>query len=354
VDYLNLGRVRKILGLVRYIEWTNLSVDSKAVNTKAVAEIVTNSKAGDQLTLSIINESLARLAKCTASVMGILRELTVYHKENYKLAVRGAIKGMPESEINAASIKRKITAVAPNAPYYQELVQEVVNEDYSATSRELREAVLKSLQVVAPVAKTTKPQVDYKEMLLEGIRAIGASSAGLTEIAQKIDENEETLAEENRGFWAKLKKLFMAMFHLEAEAVIYELTFVDPMKGVQTKESLNLRQFRVDFDRRIKILMGMTRQGAVMTKLKAMQEDQILGYLERTIRDVQNYYRTLVSLDDYFKSATKESREKIKGIKPELSTVKNCIVKANQIQYDYSAAKEEVEQLKRLGISSHP
>jgi hypothetical protein len=352
VDYLNLGRVRKILGIVRYIEWTNLSPDSKAVNTKAVAEIAANSKAGDQVTLNIINESLARLAKCTASVMGILRELTVYHKENYKFAVRGAIKGMSESEATAANIKRKITTVAPSAPFYQELVDEVVNEDYSPNSRQLREAVLKSLQVVAPVAKDTKPKVDYKEMLLEGIRAIGTSSAGLAEIAQKIDENEATLAEENRGFWVKLKKLFMAMMHSEPEAVIYELTFIDPVKGIQTKESLNLQQFRADLERRIKILTGMTRQGSVMSKLKAMQEDQILGYLERTIRDVQNYYRTLVSLDEYFKSASSASREKIKGIKPELSTVKNCIVKANQIQHDYSAAKEEVEQLKRLGISS--
>jgi len=352
VDYLNLGRIRKILGLVRYIDWSNLSPESKAPNTKIVAEITNNSKSGDQVTLNIIGESLARLAKCTGSVMGILRELTVYHKENYKLAVRGAIRGMPASEANAANIRKKITSVAPGAPFYQELVDEVVNEDYSSDGRRLREAVLKSLQVSAQAPKSAKPKVDYRDMLLDGIRSVGMSAAVLTEIAGKIDENEATLAEEKNGFWAKLKKLIMTMMHAEPEAVIYELTFIDPVKGIQTKEQLNLRQFRADLERRIKILMGMTRQGPVMSKLKAMQEEQILGYLERTIRDVQNYYRTLVSLDEYFKSAANESRDKIKGIKPELSTVKNCIVKANQVQYDYSAAKEEVEQLKRLGISS--
>jgi len=353
VDYLNLGRIRKILGLVRYIEWTTLSADSKSANTKIVAEIANSSKTGDHVTLNMIGESLTRLAQCTASVMGILRELTAYHKENYKLAVRGAIRGMPESEANAANIRKKITAVAPGAPFYQELVEEVIKEDYSADSRRLREAVLKSLQVVAPAAaKSAKAKVDYKDMLLDGIRSIGTAATVLTEIALKIDDNEATLAEEKRGFWVKLKKLIMSMVSSEPEAVIYELTFTDPVKGIQTREQLNLRQFRADLERRIKILMGMTRQGPVMNKLKAMQEDQILGYLERTIRDVQNYYRTLVSLDEYFKSATVESRDKIKGIKPELSTVKNCIVKANQIQYDYSAAKEEVEQLKRLGISS--
>ncbi|MCL2759776.1 MAG: hypothetical protein FWD22_06145, partial [Treponema sp.] len=42
-------------------------------------------------------------------------------------------------------------------------------------------------------------------------------------------------------------------------------------------------------------------------------------------------------------------RSKIKGIKPELSALKNTFVKANQIRYDYSAQKEEEEQMKRLG-----
>ena len=352
VEYLNLGRIRKIAGLIRYIDWVALTPDSKSPNTKVVAEITINSKAGDQLTLSVIGEALTRLSKCTVSIMGILRDLTIYHRENYKLAVRGAIRGTPAAEATAPNIKKKITATAPGAPLYQEFIDEVIAEDYSDDGRLLKEAVLRSLRVAAESSKTTKPKVDYKAILLDGIRAIGLTSTVLTEVAQKIDENEMTLANEKKSIWTKIKQLLRSMMNSEPEAVIYELTFVDPIKATHTKEYLNLGQFRTDLDRKIKIFSGIGGQGQLLPKLRAMPEDQILGYLERAIRDVQNFYRILTALDDYFKSAAKESRDRIKGIKPELSSVKNCLVKASQIQHEYSAAKEEAEQLKRLGANT--
>jgi len=351
VDYLNLERIRKIAGLIRYIDWISLTPDSKSPNTKAVAEIALNSKAGDQITLNIIGESLTKLSKCTSSVMGILRDLTIYHKENYKLAVRGAVKGMPESEANIAAVKKKIAAVAPRAPIYQDFIGEVINEDYSEDGLAIKESVLKSLKVPVGKSKSAKPKVDYKGILMDGIRALGMSSAVMGEIAQKIDENEANLTKEKTSLWSKLIKLIKTMMHSEPDAVIYELVFTDPIKGTQTRESINLRQFRADLDRRIKILVGMNGQGPVITRLRAMTEEQILGYLERTIRDIQNYYRTLMALDEYFKSTAKESRDKIKGIRPELATIKNCTIKANQLQHEYSAAKEEEEQLKRMGVT---
>ena len=351
VDYLNLERIRKIAGLIRFIDWVNLTPDSKSPNTKAVAEITLNSKAGDQITLSVIGEALTKLSRCTASVMGILRDLTVYHRENYKLAVRGAIRGMSAADATIANVKKKIASAAPGAPIYQEFINEVINEDYSDDGRSLKETVLKSIQVPSGKSKSAKPKVDYKAMLIEGIRAMGLSSSVMIEIAQKIDENEQTLANEKRGLWTKLVKIIRSMLNSEPESVVYDLVFTDPVKGTQSRESLNLRQFRADLERRIKILSGMNGQGPVITKLRAMQEDQIFGYLERTIRDVQNYYRTLVALDEYFKNTSKDSRDKIKGIKPELASVKNCTVKANQIQHEYSAAKEEEEQIKRLGLT---
>ncbi|MCL2191962.1 MAG: hypothetical protein FWB78_01025 [Treponema sp.] len=352
VDYLNLGRIRKIAGLIRYIDWVSLTPDSKSPNTKAVAEITLNSKAGDQLTLSVIGEGLTRLSKCTVSVMGILRELTIYHKENYKLAVRGAIRGTTAADATVPNIKKKISASAPGAPLYQEFIEEVIHEDYSAEGRPLKEAVLKSLRVTAASAKSAKPKVDYKGILLDGIRALGLSTSVLSEVAQKIDENEMTLTNEKKSIWTKIKQLIRSMMNSEPEAVIYELVFVDPVKATQTKEYLNLGQFRAELDRKIKIFSGIGGQGPLITKLRAMPEDQILGYLERAIRDIQNFYRILTALDDYFKATAKESRDRIKGIKPELSSIKNCIVKANQIQHEYNAAKEEAEQMKRLGNSA--
>ena len=353
VDFLNLERIRRILGLVRYIDWVNLTPDSQSHNTKVVAEITINSKSGgDALTLSIIGESLTKLPKCTAMIVGILRDITTFHKETYKLKVRDAIKGMQGSEANLGNIKKKMNAAMPGVPFYQEFVEEVIKEDFSKDGPLLREAVLKSLVVAEEKPKTVKPKVSYKVLLLDGIQAIGSAATVMSEIAQKLDENEAVLADRKKSFWEKVRQLIRSMMGSEPEEVIFDLMFMDQMTGMQKKEDLSFHQFRGDLDKRTKILLGMSRQGPLMTKLGAMSEEQITGYLERTIRDVQAFHRTLTALDEYFKNSTSRAeRERIKGIKPELATIKNCIVRANQIRHEYSAQKEEEEQLKRLGLN---
>ena len=349
VDFLNLNRIRKIAGLVRYIDWMHLSPDSKSPTTKVVAEIAINSKAGDQITLNVIGESLSRLSKGTATLMGILREISIYHRENYKLAVRGAIAGMQPAEANLANVKKKITAVAPGAPQYQEFIEEVIKEDFGPNGQELKDAVLKSLQVETG-AKKAKPEVDFKAILIDGIRVLGSSSAVLIEIAQKIDENGEVIAKEKKSLWQKIVNLIKQMMNTQEEDVLYPLVFTDPEKGTQRSENLAIGKFRDEIDRKIKIFSGLGPQGMVMQKLKAMPEDQVLSYLEKSIRDMNHYLKILTALDEYFKSSSEESRSKIKGIKPELSSVKNNIVKANQLQHEYLAMKEEAEQMKKLGI----
>jgi len=353
VDFLNLDRIRRILGLVRYIDWVNLTPDSASPNTKVVAELAIHSKTGgDQITLSVIGESLTRLPKCTATIMKSLKDLTGYHKENYKLNVRQAIAGMSAGEASPANIKKKIAAASPGLPFYQEFVDELIKEDYSKDGPALKQAILKSLAVAEEKPKNVKPKIDYKLILLDGIQAIGSAAGVLTEAAQKMDENEVVLEDQRKTFWQKVVKIIRAMMKSEPKELIFDLQFIDQATGVVKKEELNFHQFRADLDKRIRILTGMSGQGQVMAKLKAMSEEQITGYLERTIRDIQSIHRTLSSLDDYFKSSvSKEQRSRIKGIKPELASVKNCIVRANQLRHDYSSQKEEEEQMKRLGIS---
>jgi len=353
IDFLNLERIRKIVGLVRFIDWVNFSPDSKSPNTKVVAELTSNAKSGgDSLTLSIIGESLTRLPKCTSSTMGILRNLIGYYKEAYKLNVRNAIAGMQASEATPANIKRKVSSAMPGTPFYQEFVEELIKEDYSKDGPAMKEAILASLKVAEDKPKNAKPKASYKDVLLTGIQAIGAAAAVMTEIVQKLDANQTILENRKKGFWEKVRLLFKSMTNADPDEVIYELQYLDQTKGTETWEHLNFGQFRIELDRKIKIYTGMSGQGPFMTKLKNMAEEQILEYLERAIKDLQSLHRTLTALDEYFKSSVvREERDQIKGIKPELASVKNCYIKANQIRHDYSAQKEEEEQMKKLGIN---
>ena len=352
-DFLNLERIRKIVGLVRYIDWMNLTPDSKAPNTKAVAELTSNLKSGgDSIALNIIGESLTKLPKCTTTIMKSLKELTAYQKETYKLNVRNAIKGINAAEATPANIKKRMHTAMPGAPFYQEFIEELVREDYSKEGPELRDAALKSLQVVESKQKAAKPKVSYKNILLSGLQAIGTAAPIMAEIAKKMDENEIVLENQKKGFWEKIKKLLRAMTNAAPEELVYELQFFDQAKGTEIHEHLNFHQFRADFDKKIRIYTGMSGQGPFITKASGLPEEQILTYLERSVKDLQSIHRILTALDEYFKSSvSREERDQIKGIKPELASIKNSYVKANQIRHEYSAQKEEEEQMKRLGIN---
>jgi len=353
MEFLNLERIKRIVGLIRYIDWSGFSPDSQSIMTKVTAEMTNQAKIGvDTLTLSIIGESLSKLSKMTTAVMSTLKILNTYYRESYKLSVRQNVThSMSASEANPDNIKKKIQSAMPGSPFFKELIDEIIKEDYSSQGQDLKDTIINVLKVPVEKTKDGKPPVDYKIILLNGIQVIGGASSIFNEIAVKLDENKSVLENRKKSFLHMIKELIRQITNAEPEEVIYNMEYMDKTKGVMVKERLNFFHFRDEMDRKSKILASFVR-GPAYNKLSAMTEDQIIGYLDKNIRDVQSMHKTMNALDDYFKgNAVKEDRERLKGIKPELSALKNIIVKANQLRYEYSAQKEEEDQMKRLGIS---
>jgi len=352
VDYLNLERIKRIVGLVRYVDWVGFSPDSQSLMTKSVAEMTTNAKAGvDPLTLSIIGESLSKLSKKTATAMNILKELNVYYREDYKLSVRLNItKDMSAGEATLENIKKKMHSGMPGAPFYKELVEEIIKEDYTDSGQDLRDTVLNTLKVAETKQKATKAAVNFKNILLDGIVIIGGAATQLTEISQKLNDNQVVMESRKKTFFEAIKELIRQITNAEKEEVIYTVEYMDNTKGTTVKDKVNFHRLMDEIDKKTRILSSFVR-GPAYNKLSAMNEEQIISYLEKNINDVQNYHRVLGSLDDFFKAnVQQEDRGKIKGIKPELSALKNTYIKANQMKYEYSAQKESEEQMKRLGV----
>jgi len=352
VDFLNLDRIKRIVGLVRYIDWVAFSPDSQSLMTKAVAEMTNHSKSGvDPITLSIIGESLTKLSRMTASSMNSLKELNIYYRENYKLNIRVNIsQNMSAHDASLEGIKKKMPSAMPGSPFYKELVEEIIKEDYSSNSVDLRDAILNALIVKEEKPKAVKQAINYKQILLDGIMVIGGASNTLTEIIAKLVENQTVMESRKKGFLEAIKELIRQITNAEPEEVIYNIERLDETKGVPVKEKINFHSLMDELEKKIKILTSFCR-GPAYQKLSNMTEEQIIGYLERNIKEVTTYHKTLTSLDEFFKAnVVEQDREKIKGIKPELSALKNTYVKANQLRYDYSAQKEEEEQMKRLGV----
>ncbi|MDR1288028.1 MAG: hypothetical protein LBK08_10500 [Treponema sp.] len=355
VEFLNLDRIRRIFALVRYIDWVHLGPDSQSPVTRAIAELTNQAKNGvDQIAMSVISKSLDNLSNSTGAILGCLKELADYRREAFKLELRTTVtKDMGPQEAQTAAIKKKYAAAAPGKSFYPDLAEELIKEDYSGNGPALRERILATLKIPEKETKSAVKKVSYKDILLEGALVIGSVSSVLSECGMKLDENEILLSNRKRSFWEKFRCFMQRMVNKEPDEVVYNLEFMDPTRGTPVREKLNYRQFRGDMEKRNRIFAGLVVRSPSYSRLAAMEEEQIIVWIEKNVRDLQNMHKILAALDEYFKSeASHEERDRIKGIKPELSTVKNAILRANQMRHEYSARKEEEEQMRRLGIKA--
>jgi hypothetical protein len=350
IDFLDLENIKRILGLIRYIDWTNLTPDAPTNTTKVVAEMTNEARAGsDALTLNVINELTGKLTKATGNIMSYLKDIAAYNRESYKLDMRQAITGAM-NDATVEQIKKKFSAAMPGKNFYPDLAEEVVKEDFSNGGEQLRNIVLKQLAIPDAKPKTIKKEVSFKATLMDGLFLISTVGTALGEIAPKLDENHTLLQNRKQSLMEKIREIFREMLSKEPDPVIYDIEYIDSVKGVAVKEKVNFNLFRAEFEKRVRTFASFSSRN--VSRMDALDEKQLLTLLERAIRDAQNLHKTLGGLDEYFKTeAPRESREKVKGIKPELATIKNSIIKANQKRHDYSAQIEEEEQLKRLGLN---
>jgi hypothetical protein len=357
VEFLNLDRIKRILSLVKYIDWLHLSPESLSSNTRVVAELLTQIKLGtvDPITGTLISEAINTMNRIIPVIMGRMKILTGYQKELYKLDLRTSVTAQmpPQDTAQIGQIKKKFVQTFPGKPFYADLGEEVIKEDTSKEGPKLREEVLKSLQVTNTKPKVVKEKVSFKTTLIDGIQSLGTASITLTEITKKLDENQLLLENRKKNYWAKLVKLFQQMLNKEPDPVIYDLEYMDPEKGTPVKEKVNFENFRAELDKKIRSMAAMaSRTGGAFVKLQTMEEDQLEAFLQRNVRNTQVLHRTLGALDEFFKlEVDRSDREKVKGIKPELAVIKNAYIRANQKLHEYSAQKEEEEQLRRLGVN---
>jgi hypothetical protein len=355
VEFLSLDRIKRILSLVKYVDWVHFVPDSQSSNTRALVEITNQIKVGgDPFSVSLINESMLNLSRTTGVILSYLKLLSDFNRESYKLELRTAVTAaMPPADASQLpAVKKKFASVMSGKAFYPDLADEVIREDSSKEGPDLREKVLKSLEIADNKPKTVKKAVSFKTILLEGIQILGSVAVTLGEIGSKFDENEMLLENRKKNFWEKIRRFMQQVMNKEPEPVIYEVEYMDNVRGIPVREKVNFSEFRGDLERKARNMAVINTRGNAMTRLESMQEDQLIQFLEKSIRDIQSLHKTLFALDDFFKAETdREEREKIKGIKPELATIKNAIIRANQKRHEFTAQKEEEEQLKRLGIN---
>jgi len=360
VDFLDLGRIRRILSFISYINWVHLSGPDTNMVSRTLDEIVAKINLGtDSMSSQLLRESFTQLDRVTKQIKTILRDMTAYQREAYKLEVRKSVMPHLDSaslsqESGLGAVKSALPKYMEGSPFYPELVQEILDEDFSPQGDELKESVIRKLAIRQAASKKKKQTVSHKEVLLKAVRIMATSGFQLEDVMNKMTDNHLALEGRRLSFGGRLKRFFRKMFGKGQKNKIYEISYLDVTTSTNKSESIPYCDFMQDVRKKAKLFTALARQGSAATqKLGAASEEKILNFLDKNISSLQTLHRRLTGFNDFFKNEIqkdRESRAKFRGLRVELSAVKNSIIKANQAKHEYVAVKEEQDQMKRLGV----
>jgi hypothetical protein len=363
VDFLNLGRIKRIMRVVKYISWSQITETSVSPTTRSLAKYLAKIRHGsDPMSASIINDSIGQIDKTLKIALAVLGDLTAYQKERYKLELRqrlimrlDPVRPMSEDKIEAAVHKAKLVfaeSMGNNVPFYPDLLKEALIEDYTADGEELRKQVLDSLHVEEIKKEEKKKEDVYRAILTQAVRYLASCNLQLEDALIKVSEAHQLLLSQQLTLGRRLKKWLFKVLGRDEELELYEIEYFDPSTSVNRPEKVAFQEFAEEAKRLIQLFAGLSSKvSPTFRKLENSSESAVYGLLNRNLINLQLVYRRLNGLYNVFvQEIQKDKRPKVRGIKLELNAIKNSVVKANQKKHEYVAIKEEEEQMKRLGL----
>ena len=216
MENFSLQKVKKLIDFNNVFEWDNLSTNSAKSNTRALATTVNNAKSGaPNVVQSMINDSVSKCAQATVVINKMLNELGIFQRELYKGELRRDVFDHPDfdkakaaesGDAELAEIKRLYSKVTGKKNFYNDLVNEIIEEDHSPDKERLRAAVLDRLTIKNSVKTESKKSSgpDTKEMLMQAVLAVGATAPTLTQLHTKLSENFDLLYERKATFLTRL------------------------------------------------------------------------------------------------------------------------------------------------------
>ena len=363
VSQLSLGNIKKLVELNNSIVWNSFSANSNNINTRVLASLVFSGRQGsDGLTSSMLTDNLSKASHALSDINSALKEYTEFQKEWYKGNVRRQVMTSQNFDANKAfsdhaselqQIKRNFAAGMGKAPFYSELIEEIIQEDQGEKKEELRQKVLAKLNIEKETKKKVEKKVDTKAMIMKAVQVLGSTPPQLAQIVQKIQENHDVLESEHNSFMDKLKRSLRKAFGIQEKPLFYTVSIVDQGTGSKRNEKIAYQNFMTDLTTKSRRYAAISQTNSPgYQKLLSMPEEKIAEFVTTQITECNKLMAILGGLDDFFKgSASIMNKSKIKGLKIDITTLKNSIVKANQLRVEYTSFMEEEMQMKQLGIT---
>ncbi len=364
VNALQPDQIKKLFLFNSFLDWENLNRGSTKSNNRYFSSIVVSIKTGgDSMAISILNNMISVISKALSDINTELKNLTALHRQLYKIEVRQNILDAPSFlstyktmtlENGTAEIKKVFPNLMEKKRFYPDLIEEIVQEDFSPSSESLRQAVLAVFRIATEEKKETAKEIDTRAMIFEVVKILQAFAPTIDVLQQKIQENHDLLQNEKKSGFARFIASLRAAFGLRNKTIEYKIKAVDMTTQIEKLETIDYNKFIDNMMQRSRVFQSLgMKNSPVMTKLEGETEDGVLEYVQKRISDCQSLYATLVGLDNFFKAEVAPSnRPKVKGLKIDLDVIKNTILKANKHKAEYVATVTTEQQMKKLGITN--
>ena len=361
-ETLDLRTIKNILGLIDYIHWADLSATSGHLMTRSTALYLEKlKKTSDSMAMNITVNSIKVLQEQTKNVKKILKGISTYAKENYKLTVRVNILShmtLDPRRIHSdrsgtlQAIKFEFPVRWEGSPFFKQLVEEILEEDYSHQGENLQTQILKNLEVAEKVVTKKKKNLmeDLKKDLMEIVQEMAKAYMPLETVISRMDANSRLLNENPSSFSEKFSRWFQRVMLRKLE-VYYEIRDTQSSKS-NKKEHLNFTSYINWLRMKVSFYKSLNNpKSQSYTRAQESSCDDLEEFLAKNQQELKRIHAKLSVLEMYFKeSAEGPVKNQIKGFKAELTQLKGIVGKVITGLKEYQARKEEMDQLKNLGI----
>lgn len=363
VESLSISKCKKLVDLNATFEWDNLTPSHPKSNTRALAEILAQSKNNTPgVIISMITDSCEKNASAVTQINQGLKELGNFQKELYKAELRTDLFEHPEfnkekafssADAELEEIKRVYPKVMGKKPFYTDLIKEIIQEDQAPNKAILQQTLLKSLEIkAAPKQKKVVKEDNNHELIMGAVAALCAISPTLSQLKVKLTFNFDLVFKNKKNFFAKLISQLRKAFHLKEPPRICSITMNDPKTGAVRLEKIKVDEFLVEMTKKERGYASIATRGSEYDKIDNSNDEVILNFVNKQISECQSLFTKLNSLDSYFKGAIDIIQQsKVKGMQIELSALRNSIINVNKKRGDYVSSIEEAAQMKKLGIT---
>lgn len=361
LEHLGLRELKALLGMIRFVRWTEFSTNSTRPTTRVFAEILDKIRKGsDSFSAGAVNSSLNQCTKIAKEITEQLKQITYLKREEYKLDVREKIlsrwdlgTAMP-TDMFMKEIKRAFPGAGMTQPFFPELIEEIYAEDFGESMEEGRKQALKNLEVPQRTQNQGPAATLLKENLIEGLRSLGTASRHIDIAVGKLKENSLLLESRPKGLMERFREWIVQLSSGRQTEIIYEIEFVDMITSAHTSKEINFTSFCASVEKKSRVLQGfLNKQSPAFQKVRAADEDQLFALLEKNISDLSEIVKHFDAFDAFFKTEVgRLNRDQVRGIKNDTLAIQNSLAAASQKKHEFVARREEIDQLKKLGIQT--